>query len=197
MISESAISRNRIAPAPRPLNVLALLAAFAGLAALPARAEDPLLGRIKVIQCVGCTPGSVDLVIHDPIDVRDFQVRINEGDYQKIITPLAGKTVYDKEGCFYWMDAPKGGAKAAEPAPAAAPTAPAKETKDAKTAKGGKKAGHNGAAADTTPGAAPADALVEAAAPAPTPELQGTPSKCIPFARVEVKPTRTGKKEEE
>lgn len=193
MNSESASARNR--SALQSLPALAALAAFMALPTTPAHAEDPLLGRIKVIQCVGCTAGSVDLVIHDPIDVRDFQVRINEGDYQKIITPLAGKTVYDKEGCFYWMDVPKGG-KAAEPTPAGAPAAPVKETKETKTAKGGKKDAHKGATADTS-AAVPAEGLVETVAPAATPEIQGTPSKCIPYALVEVKPTRTGKKEEE
>lgn len=169
---------------------LSACAALALLAA-PARAEDPLLGRIKTIQCVGCIPGSVDLVVHDPIDVRDFQVRIQESDYQKIITPLAGKTVYDKSGCFYWMDAPKAAPKpAVVPAPAA-PAEPAKDDKDAKSAKGGKKGKADSAAA------VPADALVETSAPPPTPEIQGTPSKCIPYTRVEVKPTRTGKEKDE
>jgi hypothetical protein len=175
------------------------LPALAGLALafVPARAEDPLLGRIKMIQCVGCTPGSVDLIIHDPIDVRDFQVRINESDYQKIITPLAGKTVFDKEGCFYWMDAPK-----AAPKPATAP-ADASKDKDGKDGKGGKdaaKAAKKGAKADAQAEAkkdtAAAEGLVDAIAPPPTPEIQGTPSRCIPYTRVEPKPSNPGKKED-
>jgi hypothetical protein len=153
---------------------LAVLAATA-----PVRAEeDPLLGRIKVIQCVGCTPGSVDLVIHDPIDVRDFQVRINETDYQKIITPLAGKTVYDKNGCFYWFDAPK--AKA-EPA--------SMEKEKAK----GKPAVKKAPPADS----AQADSARSGSnIPALAPEMQGTPSRCIPFSRVEPKPSAPGNKKD-
>jgi hypothetical protein len=147
---------------------LALLAAAA-----PVRAEeDPLLGRIKMIQCVGCTAGSVDLVIHDPIDVRDFQVRINESDYQKIITPLAGKTVYDKGGCFYWFEAPK--AKA-EPASAEKP----KAKPIAKQAPAADSAG--------TDSAVPGSVI-----PAVAPEAQGAPSRCLPFSRVEPKPSAPG-----
>ena len=160
------------------------------LAATSAHAEDPLLGRIKVIQCVGCTPGSVDLILHDPIDVRDFQVRINESDYQKIITPLAGKTVYDKEGCFYWFDAPKGGAK---PAPAEAPKETGKPVKPAKATKKGAKVSADDSAEKAD---SPAAGVMETSAPPPTPEEQGTPSKCIPFTRVEVKPAHPGKKED-
>ena len=150
------------------------------LAALsPVRAEeDPLLGRIKVIQCVGCTPGSVDLVIHDPIDVRDFQVRINESDYQKIVVPLAGKTVYDKGGCFYWMERPK-----------ASPSDSAKAKEAGKSAKpAGKKAQAEPGAVDSGSG--------ETMTPPPRAEVQGTPSRCIPFARIEPKPANPGKKED-
>jgi hypothetical protein len=138
---------------PASISRLGLGLFCAALAAclLPARAEDPLLGRIKVIHCVGCTPGTVDLVIHDPIDVRDFQVRINESDYQKIITPLAGKTVYEKDGCFYWFDAPKGTKKAGADSSASGASA-------------------EGAGAEENP---------------------GTPSRCVPFTRVESKPSKT------
>ena len=165
------------------------------LAATSAHAEDPLLGRIKVIQCVGCTPGSVDLVLHDPIDVRDFQVRINESDYQKIITPLAGKTVYDKEGCFYWFDAPKGGVK---PAPAESPKETGKPVKPVKPGKATKKGakGSTDDSAEKADAGTPTDGVMETSAPPPTPEEQGTPSKCIPFTRVEVKPAHPGKKED-
>ncbi len=177
------------APSGRSAPALFAAALMLTLSAIPARAEDPLLGRIKLIQCVGCTPGSVDLVIHDPIDVRDYQVRINESDYQKIITPLAGKTVYDKEGCFYWMDAPKGGVKPA--AAAATPAEPVKEAvKPVKPGKKGAKAPVNDSAAK------PSEGVVETSAPPPMPEEQGTPSKCIPYSRVEVKPTHTGKNDE-
>lgn len=96
-------TRNR--PASR--KSLFVMAALLSLPFAARAEEDPLLGVIKGIQCVGCTAGSVDLILHDPIDVRDFQVRINESDYQKIITPLPGKTVYDKNGCLYWFEVPK------------------------------------------------------------------------------------------
>ena len=76
--------------------------------ALSAHAEDPLLGIIKAIKCVGCDAGKVILIVHDPIDVRDFEVSIPDGDYFKIVTPLPGKKVYDRgDGCFYWDEAPK------------------------------------------------------------------------------------------
>ncbi len=72
------------------------------------RAEDPLLGVIRAIKCVGCIPDKVTLVIHDPIEVRDFDITIPNSDYEKIVTPLAGKQVYDQgNGCFYWNEAPK------------------------------------------------------------------------------------------
>ncbi len=145
------------------------------LAAASLRAEeDPLLGRIKLIQCVGCTAGSVDLVIHDPIDVRDFQVRINESDYQKIITPLAGKTVYDKAGCFYWFDAPKPKAGSAGPEkPKLKPMAKPAPARDS--------LGTDSTGSDSS-------------VPAVAPEAQGTPSRCIPFSRVEPKPSAPGDK---
>lgn len=159
--------------------IAAGLAAGFLAAVAPSRAEeDPLLGRIKVIQCVGCTPGSVDLVIHDPIDVRDFQVRINESDYQKIIVPLAGKTVYDKGGCFYWMERPK----------AAADSAKAKEAGKPSKPHAAKKAPADSAAAEPGSG--------EGMAPPPRDEIQGTPSRCIPFTRIEPKPANPGKKED-
>jgi hypothetical protein len=147
----------------------ALAAGLLAVQAPPARAEDPLLGRIKVIKCVGCEPGSVNLIVHDPIDVRDFEVQIKESDYQKIITPLAGKTIYDKEGCFYWMELPKG-AKAA----------------GGDAAK--KQAGSKKAAAPDSLQAAGGDPAVPAAADAP----QGTPSKCIPYLKIEPKPGHSG-----
>jgi hypothetical protein len=163
-------------------------AALAFLAATaPLRAEeDPLLGRIKLIQCVGCTAGSVDLVIHDPIDVRDFQVRINESDYQKIITPLAGKTVYDKSGCFYWFDAPKAKAKA-EPASAEKEKTKAKPMARKPAAMDSLKT--DAAGSDTTGSDSPVPA-------AHAPEMQGTPSRCIPFTRVEPKPSAPGNKKD-
>jgi hypothetical protein len=150
------------------------------LPALAARAEeDPLLGQIKALQCVGCTPGSVDLVIHDPIDVRDFQVRINMDDYQKIITPLPGKTVYDKNGCFYWFEAPKATEKdtgsIGKKGAGKATKVPAKKAPVADTAQSGS----------------------DSPAPPPSPEIQGTPSRCIPYTRVEpARSPSSGKKKD-
>jgi hypothetical protein len=164
------------------LSCLTLGLLILGLSA-PIRAEDPLLGNIKLIKCVGCDPGAVNLVLHDPIDVVDFEVQIKEADYQKIVTPLAGKTVYDKDGCFYWMDLPK------ETKPVAKDPA-----KDA-VKPGQKKTGKKEAATDS---AKPADGLVESSAPPATPEIEGKPSRCIPFTRIVVKPShQNGKKEEE
>lgn len=78
------------------------------LFAQSARAEDPLLGQIKVIKCVGCVADKVTLIIHDPIEVRDFEVTIMNSDYEKIVTPLPGKMVYEgANSCFYWNETPK------------------------------------------------------------------------------------------
>lgn len=145
------------------------------LPALAAHAEeDPLLGQIKALQCVGCTPGSVDLIIHDPIDVRDFQVRINMDDYQKIITPLPGKTVYDKNGCFYWFEAPKDTGPVGKKGAGKTTKTPAKKAPVADTAQSGS----------------------DSPAPPPEPQIQGTPSRCIPYTRVEPAPSQSGKKKD-
>jgi hypothetical protein len=144
----------------------------------PARAEDPLLGQIKVIKCVGCDPGAVNLVVHDPIDVRDFEVQIKESDYQKIVTPLAGKTVYEKEGCFYWLDAPKS-AKPLKDKPKAADKKPIKNT-----------ARKDGAPSDTAAGP---EASASSEAPAP----EGVPSRCIPYVVLQPKPSAPGAKKDE
>jgi hypothetical protein len=154
-------------------------AVFLGLAlqAGPARAEDPLLGQIKVIKCVGCDPGAVNLVVHDPIDVRDFEVQIKESDYQKIVTPLAGKTVYEKDGCFYWMDAPK--TKPPDGKPKGADKKPLKKTirKDI-------------AAPDSTGG-------MDASAPVTGPAPEGIPSRCIPYVVLQSKSAAPGGKKGE
>lgn len=183
MISEPKTLRNRAVTA------IAGVAAGIALLAGAARAEDPLLGRIKLIKCVGCDPGAVNLILHDPIDVRDFEVQIKEADYQKIVTPLAGKTVYDKEGCFYWMDLPK-------PAPkdgaAKDGSTKDKNLKDASDRKGAK----NAPAPDSA--ASGMDGLMETSAPPPAPLIEGKPSRCVPFVRVEVKSTHPkGHKDDE
>ncbi|MEO6094236.1 MAG: hypothetical protein ABIW76_00695 [Fibrobacteria bacterium] len=150
------------------------------------RAEDPLLGRIKLIKCVGCDPGAVNLVLHDPIDVVDFEVQIKEGDYQKVVTPLAGKTVYEKNGCFYWMDRPN---QAKAPGNDPVKAAPGKQEDKSSSNPTGMK---NADDSTKTEGR-----LMETSAP-PVPEIEGKPSRCIPFTRIVVKPTHpNGKKEEE
>lgn len=194
MISEPKTLRNRAVTA------LAGLAAGIALLAAESRAEDPLLGRIRLIKCVGCDPGAVNLILHDPIDVRDFEVQIKEADYQKIVTPLAGKTVYDKDGCFYWMDLPK-----------PAPKDPAKDVppkdgaaKESSVKDGGRKGAKHTPATPTAPAADTAgsgkgvDGILETSAPPPSPVIEGKPSRCIPFVRVEVKSTHPkGKKDDE
>lgn len=193
MNSESAL--RRLIPGAAYAGIAFALAFAAG----PVRAEDPLLGRIKVIKCVGCDPGSVNLIVHDPIDVRDFEVQIKEADYQKVITPLAGKTIYDKEGCFYWMEMPRG----VKPA---VPKEEPKEAslKDAANTDVGSKTGKKGAIKDAGPAGTdsaktgPVDGLLETAAPAPMTVPEGKPSRCIPFVRIEPKITpRTGNKKDE
>ncbi len=89
-----------------------LSVAIIGLAILSspfrAQAEDPLLGVIRVVGCLGCIPNKVTLVVHDPIEIRDFNITISNSDYEKIVTPLPGKKIYDPgNGCFYWNEMPK------------------------------------------------------------------------------------------
>ena len=193
MISET-MTRNRA------MTTLACLASGILLLAGTTRAEDPLLGRIKLIKCVSCDPGAVNLILHDPIDVRDFEVQIKEADYQKIITPLAGKTVFDKEGCFYWMEMPKpapkdslkehaakdaikDGVKDGTMKNAASKSAPKKGTKH--------MSGHDSAGVVK-------EGMMETSALPPAPVIEGKPSRCIPFVRVEVKPTHPkGRKDDE
>jgi hypothetical protein len=125
--------------------------ALMGLGAAPAWAEDPLLGEIKLIKCVNCIPGWVTLVIHDPIELRDFEILAKDSAYNKIVTPLPGKRIFDRDGaCFYWVDAPKSIPKpdtavktdsipdVAQPAPMGKPSACVPFTKPpaAKPAKG-------------------------------------------------------------
>lgn len=173
-------------------------AAFAAVAlgaafqAAPVHAEDPLLGQIKVIKCVGCDPGAVNLIVHDPIDVRDFEVQIKESDYQKIVTPLPGKTVYDKEGCFYWMDLPKGAKPPVSKEPAKDGAKASGKDAESKSAK---KTGKQDAADSSKPDAP--GGVLETSSPAPSAEPQGTPSRCIPYVRIEPKPTHQGGKKDE
>lgn len=180
------------------------LAAGAALLALSAHAEDPLLGRIKLIKCVGCDPGAVNLILHDPIDVRDFEVQIKEADYQKIVTPLAGKTVYDKEGCFYWMERPKPLPKDAPvkegPMPAKDASTKDGSVKNGRLADGKEGTSRKGAKNAPVPDSASAgsEGLLETSAPPPSPAIEGKPSRCIPFVRVEVKTTHPkGRKDDE
>ncbi|MDB5105556.1 MAG: hypothetical protein JWP91_3245 [Fibrobacteres bacterium] len=186
---------------PKTTGTAAFAALFLAIAlpSLPVRAEDPLLGTIRVIKCVGCDPGAVNLIIHDPIDVRDFEVQIKESDYQKIVTPLAGKTVFDKEGCFYWMDVPKNATPPVSKDPAKEPA------KDGTVRDGDKKPGKKGmkkedasAPADSAK-SAPKEGLLETSAPPLSPAPEGKPSRCIPFVRIEPKitPHKGGKKDDE
>jgi hypothetical protein len=202
MISEPKTLRNRAVTA------LTGLAAGIALLAGAARAEDPLLGRIKLIKCVGCDPGAVNLILHDPIDVRDFEVQIKEADYQKIVTPLAGKTVYDKEGCFYWMDLPKPAPKDASIKDASTKDGSIKDgpkdgsVKDGSAKDRNLKDGSDRKSAKNTPApdsaATGIDGMLETSAPPPAPAIEGKPSRCIPFVRVEVKSTHPkGRKDDE
>jgi hypothetical protein len=157
-------------------NMLGWISIGLALAINPVRAEDPLLGEIKVIKCVGCEEGRVTLVIHDPIDVRDFDVTIPVADYGKIITPLPGKRVFDRgDGCFYWNDVPKLVKKDTAKTPALEPV---KETgKKAHLAKTNKKG-----KTETKPIDEEAK-RVEPASSEPV-VAEGVPSKCIPYLKV-------------
>lgn len=141
------------------------------LAAAAARAEDPFLGQIKAIKCVGCKPGWVTLIIHDPIDLRDYELHLKDTDYNKIITPLPGKRIHERpDQCFYWMEKPKA------PAPAKGEAAPAGAKAGSAKGAGDKAPADSVTAPDRTAGN---DSLV----PPPLAENQGTPSTCIKFYR--------------
>jgi len=146
------------------------------LASHSAHAEDPLLGEIRVIKCVGCEPGKVTLVIHDPIDVRDFDVTIQDADYSKIVTPLPGKRVFDRgDGCFYWDETPKAPKK--DMSKATGKEAAGKEPLKKTALKPGKK--DKVAAPDT------ADVAKENGTEAANaPEAEIKPSRCIPYVKV-------------
>lgn len=142
---------------------------------LPAalRAEDPFLGQIKEIKCVGCQPGWVTLVIHDPIETRDFELYLKDTDYNKIITPLPGKRIHDRNGeCFYWMEKPKN-SKGATPPAKPEPAEPVGSTK-----------GRKGAAKGTSPAKTDSVSLLpvsDSESVVAPPEAEGTPSTCIRF----------------
>jgi hypothetical protein len=151
---------------------LLLTAAF--LAPRTARAEDPFLGIIKEIKCVGCKPGWVTLVINDPIESMDFELYLKDVDYNKIITPLPGKRIHDRDGqCFYWMEKPKPKPGEAKPAGPAGAKSPAR--KPAPLGAGKADTGKPGEGAPGTDS--------EASMPMPAPEEQGNPSSCIRFYR--------------
>jgi hypothetical protein len=152
------------------------------MAAGSVRAEDPFLGQIKEIKCVNCKPGWVTLVVHDPIDTRDFELYLKDTDYNKIITPLPGKRIHDRNGeCFYWMERPKAKAK---PGTATAPGAQKPAESLPAKAEAGKPVRKAPGPDSLLPAGTPAGATVAAdsAATSPPPfEEQGTPSACIRF----------------
>jgi hypothetical protein len=175
-MEEIVMSRHNVGKGLRKVNILSWLMMGLTLTALPTRAEDPLLGEIKVIKCVGCTAGKVTLVVHDPIDIIDFEVTILDSDYGKIITPLPGKRVYDRgDGCFYWNETPK---VAKKDTVKTAPTAPIMEpSKKSGLVKHGKKN-----KADLKDSAAVAMSTEPVAQETAKPDV--VPSKCLPYERV-------------
>jgi hypothetical protein len=155
-------SKKTLVAVPHAWLACSLLAA-AGLA----RAEDPFIGQIRAIKCVNCQPGWVTLIVHDPIEMREIELHVKDADYYKIIAPLPGKRIYEGEGqCFYWMEKPKKPKEAAEKG--------ADET-------GGKDAAAKEKQAAGTPEAKEGEEGSHV--PPPTAEVEGTPSKCIPFHR--------------
>ncbi len=71
-------------------------------------ASDSVLGTIKNVQCVNCTPGFINLAVHDEIENKDYSIYLTESTYNKILTPLADKVIYTKDQiCFYWLETPK------------------------------------------------------------------------------------------
>lgn len=156
----------------------ALFTVLASLAAGPAHAEDPFLGQIREIKCVNCRPGWVTLVVHDPIETRDFELYLKDTDYNKIISPLPGKRIHDRNGeCFYWMERPKKPRPGAKPGPepaAASPKGPAVAPVVPDTVQ---------AAADPDKTLTAAVAGADTPLVVPPPEPEGTPSACIRFFR--------------
>jgi hypothetical protein len=147
------------------------------LSAAPILAEDPFLGQIKAIKCVGCRQGWVDIVVHDPIDVRDFEIAVKDVDYYKVVTPLPGKQIHDKDGaCFYWFDLPKGAKPAAaKRKPVVLPPPAPMESSAPADSSGPRPDSVAVTALDST--LAPPPALAEPEGPPPT------PSRCIPYVR--------------
>jgi hypothetical protein len=160
----------------KPMNRINLIWLGLLFTALPIGAEDPLLGQIKVIKCVGCVAGKVTLVIHDPIDVREFEVTISDTDYGKIISPLPGKVVYEGENnCFYWNETPKVTKKVPPPDSAKPEVNPALK-KPVLTMKNKKEIVSK---EDTAMVAQIPDSTAMTSAP-----LEIKRSKCIPFEKV-------------
>ena len=156
-----------------------------------AHAEDPFLGQIKDIKCVNCKPGWVTLVVHDPIETRDFELYLKDTDYNKIITPLPGKRIHDRNGeCFYWMERPK----AVKPSgPASTPGAPDAKTPPNEAVVGKTAAGKPESKSGSAQNAPGGDSAATGASspsvdssnglPPPMEENLGTPSTCIRFFR--------------
>lgn len=93
----------------------------AGGAGYPARAnaptewttEDPLLGVVRALKCVNCVRDSVVFLVDDPIDGQVIEVKIPSREYNKVLTSLQGKRLFNKpdSGCFYWREKVKPAAK--------------------------------------------------------------------------------------
>jgi hypothetical protein len=155
-----------------PAAWLGILLTFSGAS----RAEDPFLGQIKEIKCVNCKPGWVTLVVHDPIDTRDFELYLKDTDYNKIITPLPGKRIHDRNGeCFYWMQKPR---SKPVPKPGSSPASADPP------AKGGVKPMSKAGTAAPDSLLLAGTAVPDSGSIVPPPlEDQGTPSTCIRFYR--------------
>jgi hypothetical protein len=146
-----------------PAWLACLLLAAAG----SARAEDPFIGQIRAIKCVNCKPGWVTLIVHDPIEMREIELHLKDTEYNKIIAPLPGKRIYEGEGqCFYWMEKPK----MPKDASAKGVDKPVGKTMSDKE----KPAEETAAAGEVEEGSH---------VPPPSEEVEGTPSRCIPFHR--------------
>jgi hypothetical protein len=76
-----------------------------GLVSIP-HAEDPLLGVVRALKCVNCVPDSVVFLVDDPIDGQQIEVKIPTREFNKILTSLQGKRLFNKpdSGCFYWQE---------------------------------------------------------------------------------------------
>jgi hypothetical protein len=129
--------------------------------------KDPFLGTIKDLKCVNCVRDSILFTVIDPVNGGEFAINIPQEDYNALITPLPGKRVFQREGCFYWV----------KPKPRPAVERSEKGVQGKKKA-AGRKAGKAAKSAKAAKAKEPEKSAATATA---EPQL----SRCIPFTLAE------------